>query len=207
MISVHHLNFSRSTRVLWLLEELGLPYEIVRYERDANFRAPPELKMVHPLGKAPVIVDDGVVIGESAVILAHIDRAHGGGRFTPQDPVARVRHAEWLHYVESTAGFPVMTAVIGGRLGGLGAGMSGFVSATLAKTFDLIGGAVTESRFVMGEALTLADIQFVYILEMAENAGLLTDRPAIAAYLARLKAEPGCIRAIEIGGPMAPPKG
>lgn len=205
MLTVHHLSYSRSTRVLWLLEELGVPYELVRYERDANFRAPAELKTVHPLGKAPVIEDGGLVIGESAVILDHIDRRHGGGRFTPRGEAARLRHEEWLHYVESTAGFPVMMAVIGARNGGFAGGMQAFVSAMLGKSFDLIEGAVGNSRFVMGEALTLADIQFVYILEMARHAGLLAERPAIAAYLGRLKDQPGCVRAIEIGGPMAPP--
>ncbi|MFD1702081.1 glutathione S-transferase family protein [Methylopila henanensis] len=206
MLTVHHLTFSRSTRVIWLLEELGLPYRLERYERDANFRAPERLKTIHPLGKAPVVEDGGLIIGESAVILQHIDRTYGGGRFTPQDASGRLRHEEWLHYVEGTAAFPVMMAAVGARNGGFTGGMETFVKVTLGKSLDLIEGAVGASRFVMGDGLTLADIQFVYILEMASHAGLLAERPAIATYLERLKAEPGYVRAIEVGGPMAPPK-
>ena len=205
MLTVHHLAYSRSTRVLWLLEEIGAPYRLVRYERDAEFRAPPELKTVHPLGKSPVIEDGGLVIGESAVILSHIDRVYGGDRFTPSEEAERLRHEEWLQYVESTAAFPVMISAIGARVG-LSDGMAAFVASPLARALDLIASAVEGEGFIMGEELTLADIQFVYVLEMADHVGLLADHPAISAYLKRLKRRPALVRALDIGGPMAPPK-
>lgn len=205
MLTVHHLAFSRSTRVIWLLEELGAPYELVAYERDENWRAPAALAAVHPLGKAPVVEDEGLVIGESAVILAHIDAKYGDGRFTPKDEAERLRHEEWLHYVESTAAFPIMISAIGARTG-LSDGMAAFVKSPLGRTLDLIESAVAPGPYLMGEALTLADIQFVYTLEMAAHAGLLADRPGIAAYLARLKERPALRQALEIGGPMAPPR-
>lgn len=205
MLTVHHLAYSRSTRVIWLLEEIGAPYDLVRYERDENWRAPPALAAVHPLGKAPVIEDDGLVIGESAVILSHIDLRHGGGRFTPQGEAERLRHEEWLQYVESTAAFPIMISAIGKRAG-LSEGMATFVKSPLARTLDLIEAAVAPGPYLMGDALTLADIQFVYTLEMAESAGLLAGRDPISAYLGRLKERPALQRALEIGGPMAPPK-
>jgi len=205
MLTVHHLAYSRSTRVLWLLEEIGAPYQLVRYERDAEFRAPPELQAVHPLGKSPVIEDGGLVIGESAVILSHIDQVYGGGRFTPSEEAERLRHEEWLQYVESTAAFPIMISTVGARVG-LSEGMAAFVASPLARTLELIASAVEGEGFIMGEDLRLADIQFVYVLEMASHAGLLADQPAISAYLERLKRRPALMRALEIGGPMAPPR-
>lgn len=205
MLTVHHLAYSRSTRVIWLLEELGAPYSLVRYERDANFRAPPELKAVHPMGKAPVIEDDGLVIGESAVILEHIDGKYGGGRHAPKGEAERLRHQEWLHYVEGTAAFAIMISAVGARVG-LSEGMASFVASPLQRTLDHIAAAASGGAYMMGEALTLADIQFVYVLEMAAHAGLLGDHQPVADYLARLKQRPALIRALEIGGPMAPPK-
>lgn len=206
MLTVHHLSYSRSTRVIWLLEEIGADYELVAYERDENWRAPAALQAVHPLGKAPVIEDDGLVIGESAVILAYLDRKYGGGRFTPSDEAARLRHEEWLHYVEGTAAFPIMISAIGARAG-LSEGMAAFVKSPLRRCFDMIETAVSPGPYLMGEALTLADIQFVYTLEMAAHAGLLQGRSGITRYLARLKERPALKRALEIGGPMAPPRG
>lgn len=205
MLTVHHLSYSRSTRVIWLLEEIGADYELVSYERDENWRAPAALQAVHPLGKAPVIEDGGLVIGESAVILAHIDRTLGGGRFTPSEEAERLRHEEWLHYVEGTAAFPIMISTIGARAG-LSEGMAAFVKSPLKRCLDMIEAAVSPGPYLMGEALTLADIQFVYTLEMAAHAGLLAGRGGIAGYLDRLKERPALKRALEIGGPMAPPR-
>ena len=109
MITLHHLAFSRSTRVIWALEELGVPYALVAYQRTAAFRAPPELTRVHPLGKAPVLVEGDLRIAESGAILAYLNDRHGDGRLAP--PVgsdARAVHDDWLHFVEGSAATPIM---------------------------------------------------------------------------------------------------
>lgn len=206
MITVHHLNFSRSTRVLWLLEELGLDYKLVTYERDASFRAPAALKAVHPLGKAPVIEDGDLKIAESSSILRHIDSRHGGGRLSP--PVgsdAASVHDEWLQYGESSAGFPIMVTVIGGMLGGLPAAVEGFTKPALKTNLDYVAAAVAPGPYLMGEQFTLADIQLAYLLELAGAFGALGEHPAIDAYLDRLRARPAFVKAIQVGGPMRPP--
>lgn len=207
MLTLHHLNFSRSIRVIWLLEELGVEYDLVKYERDANFRAPSELKAVHPLGKAPVLVDGGLTLAESASILAYIDERHGNRRFSP--PVgsdAAALHDEWLQYVESSASLPIMMTSLGKRMGGLPDGLAKFTGPEVTKTLDYIAAGVGEAPYLMGDALMLADIQMCYILAIAEGAGQLTAHPAVSAYLGRLKARPAFVAATEIGGPLMPPR-
>lgn len=206
MITVHHLNFSRSSRVLWLLEELGLTYNIVRYERNEKLRAPPALKQVHPLGKAPVIEDGSLVLAESAVILEYINERHGGGRFAPPSGSdARPLHDEWLHYVESSAGLPIMVTLIGTMTGGLPEGFAGFAKPALANTLDYIAAGVQSGANLMGEQFTIADIQLSYMLEIANRGGMLGGYQPLIDYLNRLRARPGFIKAVEVGGPMVPP--
>lgn len=179
MITVHHLNFSRSSRVLWLLEELGLDYELISYRRDAGFRAPPELKAVHPLGKAPVIEDGDLVLAESAAILAYINATYGAGRLAPPAGTRDAAvHDEWLQYSESSAGFPIMMTLIGGMTGGLPDGLRGFTAPELARTLDYLEQGVAPGPYLMGDAFTLADIQLSYLLASAEHAGLLGGHPA-----------------------------
>jgi glutathione S-transferase len=205
MLVVHHLNFSRSTRILWLLEELGLAYQIVRHERDVKFKAPPSLGAIHPLGKAPVIVDGELVLAESAVILTYINAKYGSGRFAPPvDSEAFFRHEEWLHYAESTAAFPIMTMRIGALTGGLSSAMEGFVTPTLRKTLDHISHPLRTGDYLMGGQFTLADIQMAYLLEIASQSGLLGDHPLLPNYLERLKSRPAFLKAAAAGGPMLP---
>jgi glutathione S-transferase len=205
MITLHHLNFSRSTRVLWLLEELGLDYQLKTYERDENFRAPPELKDVHPLGKSPVLVDDGIVLAESATILRYVEAKYGDGRLVPAPGSPdRAVHDEWLDFVESSAGLPVMMTLLGKKTGGLATGLAAFTQAELSKTLAFVADRVTDRHFLMGERLTLADIQMSYLLSALRNAGLLENYPAIGAYLSRLEATDGLRKAIAVGGPMTP---
>lgn len=202
---VHHLAFSRGTRILWLLEEIGMTYEIVRYPRDENFRAPPALQAVHPLGKAPVIEDDGLILGESAVILDYINTRYGEGRFAPPaNDNAWFVHNEWLQYVESTAAMPIMVTRIAAINGGLSPGMGRFFSPLLAKTLDHISQAIGDHEYLMGGDLMLADIQMVYLLGVAASSGMLGGHPTIEAYLERLMARPALQKAIAIGGPMRP---
>ncbi len=206
MIVLHHLAYSRSTRIIWALEDLDVPYQLVRYDRTPEFRAPPALTDVHPLGKSPAIQDGPLILGESSVILNYINSKYGGGRLAPPiDTEAHAVHEEWLQYVESTAAFPIMTMVIAKKTGGLPDKMNAFFAAPLRKTLGHIAKSVENTPFLMGDALMLADIQMSYTLEMAYRAGLLAEHTPIVDYLARLKAQPGYLKAVEIGGLMAPP--
>lgn len=206
MITLHHLNFSRSTRVLWLLEELGLDYELQTYERDGNFRAPAALASVHPLGKAPVLVDDGLVLAESGTILRYLEGNYGDGRLVPAPGTPdRAIHDEWLDFVESSAALPIMLTLLGRMTGGLPPGLAGFTAPELAKTLSFISDRVADRTYLMGDRLTLADIQMSYLLAVLRQSGHLESYPAVAAYLERLEATPGLTKAIELGGPMAPP--
>ena len=206
MITVHHLAFSRSTRILWLLEELGLRYDLVKYPRDENFRAPPALQAIHPLDKAPVIQDGELVLGESAIILDYINSRYGQGRFAPPaGSDAYFKHNEWLHYAESTAALPIMVTRIGTIAGGMSEGMQNFFTPLLARTFNHMTRGVT-GRYMMGDDLTLADIQMIYLLAVAESSGMLANQAELTAYLGRLMERPALQKAIAIGGPMMPPK-
>jgi glutathione S-transferase len=208
MIILHHLNFSRSIRVIWLLEELCLEYELVSYQRDAKFRAPNSLKSVHPLGKAPVIQDGDLTLAESAVILEYINEKYGNGRFAPAPGTrGRAVHDEWLQYVESSAAFPIMLTLIGNMIGGLPDNLQSFTGPELTKTLDYIANGVRPGPFLMGEPFTLADIQMAYPLENARPIGLLNEHGILLAYLDRLKERPAYAKALKIGGPMAPPRG
>jgi glutathione S-transferase len=205
MITLHHLNFSRSTRILWLLEELGLAYELETYERDSNFRAPASLGSVHPLGKAPVLVDDGLVLAESGTILRYLEGKYGDGRLVPAPGTPdRAIHDEWLDFVESSAGLPVMLTLLGGKTGGLSTALAGFTAPELAKTLAYISERITDRSYLMGDNLMLADIQMSYLLTVLRGAGQLQAYPAANAYLERLEGTAGLKRAIEVGGPMTP---
>jgi glutathione S-transferase len=204
MITLHHLNFSRSSRVIWLLEELGLDYELVKYERDGNFRAPASLADVHPLGKAPVLVDDGLVLAESGTILRYLETKYGDGRLVPAPGTPeRALHDEWLDFVESSAGLPVMLTLLGGMTGGLPAGLAGFTAPELAKTLSYIAAWVADRTYLMGDRLTLADIQISYLLTALRQARQLDAYPAVSAYLARLEQTPGLKKTLAVGGPMS----
>jgi len=204
MVTVHHLNLSRSTRVLWLLEEIGAPYRIVTHVREPGFRAPASLRAVHPLGKAPVIEDEGLVIAESAVILDYIDGRYAGGRFTPDEPENRIRHAEMMQVAETALGASLTVNFYGQLTGGLTGTFASIIArdtdAALAHVETRIAGA-----YLMGDGLTLADLQLAYPLAVARYLGFLHDYPRSADYLARLEEREALRRAIAAGGPMTPP--
>jgi glutathione S-transferase len=207
MLIVHHLNYSRSSRVLWLAEELRVPYEIKRYERDSNFRAPTALKELHPFGKAPVIQDGDLMLAESATILTYINERHGDGRLSPPSGSdAAYVHDEWLQFVESSAGLSIMSTAIGGLMGGLPQGFGGWMSAEVKVALTYLSDRIAERTYIMGDMLTLADVQMSYMILTAQNVGLLADFPHVAAYLSRLEARPAYVKAALIGGPMWPPK-
>lgn len=201
MIQLHYLERSRAIRILWLLDELGTDFELIQYQRDANHRAPASLKAVHPLGKSPVIVDGDLVLAESSAILRYIDARYGGNRFSPpSDSDAAAVHDEWLDYVEGSAAFPIMLTLIGGMTGGLSEKMDAFVAPGRDATLRYIAAGVGKGPFLMGEQLTLADMQMFYLLQVADRAKLLADYPALTTYLARLTEQPGLKRAIERAG-------
>jgi glutathione S-transferase len=207
MLIVHHLNFSRSSRVLWLVEELQVPYEIKSYERDSNFRAPAALKKLHPFGKAPVIEDGDLMLAESATILSYINERHGEGRLSPPaGSSAAYVHDEWLQFVESSAGLSIMSIAIGGLTGGLPEGLGRWMSGEVNVSLKHISDRVAERTYLMGDELTLADVQMSYMLLTAQNVGLLADYPHVTRYLSRLEARPAYVKAAAIGGPMWPSK-
>src|SRR5262245_25761053 len=198
MITVYHLNESRSVRVLWLLEELDVPYEIVRFQRDATRRAPAELARVHPLGKAPVIQDGELVLAESGAIVEYLVERHGGGRLAPRpDTAAWGLYLQWLHFAEGSAMLPLllelfttMGLIPGGKDGMLG----GFVKAELAKQLDYVERELGEKEHLLG-AFTAADVMMGFPVELAERQGHLAGRPKLLAWVARLRARPAYRRA------------
>lgn len=200
MITVHHLDFSRSTRVLWLLEELGLGYELVRHRRDVGGPAPNELRQIHPLGKSPVIVDGDLMLAESSAILRYLDRCYGRSRFTPSDEAKRALHDEWIDYVEGSLAFPVLVTLIGGR--DLPQRLASKMIAALPREWQHIASAVTPGPYLMGEQLTLADMQMSYVAAIAATGGMLQNQPAVERYLATLMKHPALQRALDKGGPM-----
>ena len=203
MIVVHHLNDSRSQRVLWLLEELGLPYEIQHYARDATTRlAPPALMAVHPLGKSPVLEDGGLKIIESGAIIDYLIRHHGAGRLQPA-PGTREFEAynQWLHYAEGSAMLPLMLKLYVSRLGEAGAPLSPRIDSELANHLGHVDRALQGREFLVGDSLTGADVQMSFVGEASR--GLRASYPAMDAWVRRLQARPAYQRALQRGGPYA----
>jgi glutathione S-transferase len=203
MITVHHLNNSRSQRILWLLEELEVPYRIEKYQRLTPIPlAPPELKKVHPLGKSPVITDEGHTIAESGAIIEYILDRYGEGRLRPACGTDDyIRYLEWMHYAEGSAMLPLLLHLYAGFLGEGAAPLRPRIDSEIANHLSYIAGAVEGREFIVGNALTGADIQIAFVLEAAGASGLLKDRPALETWLARLQRRPAYKRAIDKGGP------
>jgi glutathione S-transferase len=203
MLKVHHLNNSRSQRILWLLEELGTPYEIVHYQRMSPIPlAPPELKAVHPLGKSPVITDDGNAIAESGAIVEYVLDKYGDGRLRPAlGSGDHVKYIEWMHYAEGSAMLPLLMHMYLGFLGEAAAPLRPRVDSEIANHLAYIANAIEGRQFFVGHDLTGADIQLTFVLEAAAASGLLKDYPALVEYLSRMQARPAYRRAVEKGGP------
>jgi glutathione S-transferase len=202
MIVVHHLNDSRSQRILWLLEELEAPYEIRFHQRDPQTRlAPPELKAIHRLGKSPVIVDGERTVFESGAIVDYIIRRHGGGRLQP-DPAsdAYEDYVQWLHYAEGSAMLPLMLQLYVGRLGEAGAPLQPRIDSEIANHLGYVDGRLEGRPFLMGDDLTGADIQMSFVAEVARMFGRLAPCPNLAGWIGRLQARPAYRRALEKGG-------
>lgn len=202
MLTLHHLNDSRSQRIFWLLEELGVPYEVKRYQRDAQTRlAPPELKAVHPLGKSPVITDGDVRIAESGAIVDYVIRHYGKGTMMPAPGSADFEaYNEWLHYSEGSAMLPLMLNLYVSRLKEAGAPLHPRIDSELANHLGYVDGALKGREFFIGASLSGADIQMSFVGEMAKVFGKLGSYPNLASWLARMHARPAFKRSVEKGG-------
>ncbi|MEM1416360.1 MAG: glutathione S-transferase N-terminal domain-containing protein [Myxococcota bacterium] len=214
-IVLHHLERSRSTRVLWLLEELGLEYTMVTHQRDPKtIRAPKELEAIHPLGKAPTVVVDGEALAETGAILETLVDELGEGRLRPSDPALLRRYRYFMHYAEGSLMPPLLVKLIFEKVKTaplpffvkpIAKGIVGKVQATfygpeLAKHSAFLEAEVAKGEFLAGE-FSAADIQMSYPLEALASRGG-TETPNIAAYLARLHARPAYAKALEKGGPV-----
>ena len=201
MIVVHHLNDSRSQRVLWLLEELELPYEIKHYQRDAATRlAPADLKAVHPLGKAPVIVDDGQTVYESGAIVDYLIRHHGEGRLQPSVGWPEYEaYQQWMHYAEGSAMLPLMLKLYVSRLGEAGAPLAPRIESEIANHLGYVNQALEGREWLVGDQLTGADIQMSFVGEAAR--GMRKAYPNIDAWVKRFQSRPAYRKALERGGP------
>jgi glutathione S-transferase len=204
MIKVHHLNNSRSHRVLWLLEELGVPYEIVPYKRDAVTRlAPPDLKKVHPLGKSPVITDGALTVAESGAIIEYLTKTYGKGKFWPAETAPTwLAHTHWMHFAEGSAMLPFLLALYVGMLGENGAPLKPRIESEIANHLDYMNDALAKHDYFAGNEFSAADIQMSFILEIADRSERLKDYPRLGALLKRLRDRPAYKRAIEKGGPL-----
>jgi len=216
MLTVHHLNNSRSQRLLWLLEELGLAYEIVRYQRLPDMRAPAELRAIHPLGKSPVIIDNGNTIAESGAIIEYLIETYGQGRLIPPPKTPeRLRYTYWMHYAEGSAMPPLLLkllfTVMPKRAPALlrpvvrkvsTQVLTALVNPQLKQHMDFWEAELSKSEWFAGEAFTAADIQMSFPLEAAAaRAGLEQRHPKAIAFLDRIHARPAYQRALEKGGP------
>ena len=218
MIVVHHLNNSRSQRVLWLLEELGLEYEVKRYQRDPKtMLAPASLRAVHPLGKSPVITDDGNTVAESGAIIEYLIERYGNGRLVPAaGSPERLRWTYWLHFAEGSAMSPLLLKLVFDKV------ESGpmpffikpvaraiaqkvkksFVNPNIKQQLDYMESELGRQEWFAGAEFSAADIQMSFPLEAAgARGGLDASRPKLTAFLQRIHARPAYQRALERGGP------
>ena len=201
MIVVHHLNNSRSQRILWLLEELGAPYEIKFYQRDATTNlAPPELAAVHPLGKSPVMTDGDLTIAESGAIVDYIVRTAGGGRLAPKPGTrAHENYLEWLHYAEGSAMLPLMLNLYTMRLGDAAQPLKPRIDGEIDNHLAYVNGALEGKDYLLGD-FSAADAQMSFVGEVGRAFGRLSAHPNVAAWVERMHARPAFKAALEKGG-------
>ena len=205
ILKVHHLNNSRSQRILWLLEELGVPYEIIHHQRDAVTNlAPPALLAVHPLGKSPVIEDDGKVVYESAAIVEYLCERHGGEHLIPaRGSDDHIRYLEWMHFAEGSAMTPILLNLYTGRLGEAGAPLRPRIEQQLQSHFKYMEDRLLSSGYFVGDSLTGADIMLSFPAEAAVKMGYAADKPKLTAYVAAIHDRPAYQAALAKGGPYA----
>ncbi len=205
MIIVHHLENSRAQRVLWLLEELGMPYEVRRYERDPKtMLAPPELKKVHPLGKAPMIEDGGRIVIESGGIFEYLVEKAGGKLGPPANREAVLLYRQFIHYAEGSMMPPLLALLVVNRLGMLGKPAKGAIQKMLNTHLDWLESELGTRDWFAGDAFTAADIMMSFPLEASRARGGLDEhRPNLTDWLERIHARPAYGEALSRGGPYA----
>lgn len=199
---VHHLNNSRSQRILWLLEEIGAPYEIKFYDRDpVTNLAPPELIAVHPLGKSPVLEDDGRVVIESGAITEYLCERHGGGHLVPERGTDdHVSHLEWLHFAEGSAMTPILLRIYTARLGEAAAPLEPRINQQLDAHFSYMESRIGTGGHFIGDSLSAADIMLSFPAEIAVMQGMAPRYPRLAEFVNACHARPAWQRAREKGG-------
>ncbi len=220
MLIVHHLENSRSHRILWLLEELGVDYDIKHYQRDKTTSlAPPELLAVHPLGKSPVISDGDVTVAESGLIVEYLIEKYGNGRLMPAAGTpAHLQFRYWLHYAEGTFMPLMIVALVLNRIETApvpfflkpitkqiaAKAMAGYAGPNIRLNLNYLEATLQQSRWFCGDEMTGADILMSFPIEAAAtNTDLSQDHPALNVFQQRIRALPAYIRAIEKGGPYA----
>lgn len=218
MIAVHHLNNSRSQRVLWLLEELGLDYTVIRYERDPQtLLAPPALRKVHPLGKSPVLVDGGETLAESGAILEYLVERYDAAHALAPSPGSseRLRYRYWMHYAEGSAMPPMLLSLVFSRMKQApmpffakpvarriaDKAMRGFVGPQVKLHLDYMESELGKAQWFAGNDFSAADIQMSFPVEAAAARAGLGGRPRMQAFLERIHARPAYQRALQQGGP------
>ena len=205
MIIVHHLENSRSQRILWLLEELGLPYEIRRYERDRKtMLAPPSLRAIHPLGKSPVVEDEGRVIAETGAVVEYLVEKAGGRLGPPANRDSILRYRHFLHYAEGSLMPPLLVMLVLNRLGVLGKPAKATVRKMIDTHLDWLETELAGRDWFAGDEFSAADVMMSFPLEAARHrAGLDESRPHLIDWLERIHARPAYAEALRKGGPYA----
>lgn len=205
MLILHHLNNSRSQRIIWLLEELGVEYEIKPYQRDPDTqRAPAELKAVHQLGKSPVLEDDGLIIAETGAIIVYLLDKFGDGKLRPEKGTQEyVDYVHFLHFAEGSAMLPLLLALYTGFLGEAGAPIQPMIMSEIKAILDYCEYHLISKTWFAGDEMTGADIQMIFPLEAAKARGRLKGYEACNEYVDRVHALPAYQRALEKGGPYA----
>ncbi|WP_310389707.1 glutathione S-transferase [Roseateles sp.] len=198
MIEIHHLNESRSRRITWMLEELGQPYEVISYQRDAVTRlAPPELMAIHPLGKAPVLRDGGLVMIESGAIIEYLVRRYGNGRFAPLVGTPDYnRYSQFLHYAEGSAMLPLMLKLYVGRLGAGGLALQPRISSELQNHLGYLEAELEGRDYFVGVQLSGADVQLSFVAQIAVKGAPAEAFPNLRRFVAMLEARPAYKKAI-----------
>lgn len=205
MLTVHHLNNSRSQRILWMLEELGVEYDIKYYQRDPDTnRAPAELKAIHPLGKSPVIEDGELVVAETGAIIVYLLDKYGEGRFRPEKGTqAYVDYVHFLHFAEGSAMLPLLLSLYTSYLGDAAAPIQPMIMAEIKGILDYCEYALTRNEYFAGDELTGADFQMIFPLEAAKARGRLHGYEACNDYVEKIHKRPAYLKALEKGGEYA----
>lgn len=197
MITLHHLNKSRSKRIIWLLEELGVDYQVIAYQRDSvTFLAPPELKAIHPLGKSPVIEADGKVIAESGAITEYLIAKYAPQRLAPaQESAEYVEYLQWLHFAESSGILPLLLKVFLTKDGTQTQFLAQYAESEINKVVGYLDQSLQGKNYLVGDTLSGADIMNSFIVEIVQQFGLLEQYPNLARYADTLASHPSFVKA------------